>query len=224
MRRIIDLSTPIVEGHFRWKVDRELKMSHEAGDGIQSTWAGWLMHGFTHMDAPRHFAPDGFTTDEVSLDMTMGEAAIVDLSDIEPNTAITAEMVADAGSHVRKGDIVLMRAGWDQKRSNETPEFWTDSPYVTREAAEWILERDIKAIAYDFPQDYCIRHFVTGDKKPAWEENVTHVVLLCNGVLMFEYLCNMMAIEGSRTFFVGLPLKVPDSDGAPVRAVAIEGL
>jgi kynurenine formamidase len=41
---------------------------------------------------------------------------------------------------------------------------------------------------------------------------------------MFEYLCNMMAIAGDRTFFVGLPLKVPDSDGAPMRAIAIEGM
>ena len=68
MRRIIDLSTPIVENHFRWKVDRALKISHESGDGVQATWAGWIMHGFTHMDTPRHFDPNGFTTDELKGD------------------------------------------------------------------------------------------------------------------------------------------------------------
>ena len=68
------------------------------------------------------------------------------------------------------------------------------------------------------------RDLVTGEREPEWEENVTHLVLLCNGVIMFEYLCNMMAIESERTFFVGLALKIPDSDGAPARAVAIEGL
>ena len=41
-------------------------------------------------------------------------------------------------------------------------------------------------------------------------------------VLMFEYLCNMMEIRVPRPLFVGLPLKLPDSDGAPVRAIAIE--
>ena len=41
---------------------------------------------------------------------------------------------------------------------------------------------------------------------------------------MFEYLRNMGAIKGARTFFVGLPLKLPDSDGAPARAIAIDGL
>jgi kynurenine formamidase len=224
MRRIIDLSTPIVDNHFRWKVDRELKKSYSAGDELQVTWAGWVVHGFTHMDTPRHFDPKGFTTDDVSLDMTVGEAAVVDLSHIEPNTAIDVDLVEKAGAHVREGDIVLMRTGWDLKRSNETPEFWTEAPYMTREASEWLLGRKIKAIAYDFPQDYCIRHYVIGDRQPALEENTTHMVLLCNGVLMFEYLCNMMAIESERTFFVGLPLKLPDSDGSPVRAVAIEGI
>ncbi len=39
---------------------------------------------------------------------------------------------------------------------------------------------------------------------------------------MFEYLCNMMALTRERVHFVGLPLKVPHCDGAPVRAVAFE--
>ena len=222
MRRIIDLSTPIVENHFRWKVDRALKKSHESGDGVQATWAGWIMHGFTHMDTPRHFDPNGFTTDELELEQVIGDAALVDLSDIKPNTAITEDRVAAAGDHIQTGDIVLMRTGWDQKASIQEAEFWTTAPYMTREASQWLLEKEIKAIAFDFPQDYCIRHLVTGEQKPAWEDNVTHVVLLCNGVLMFEYLCNMMAINQPRSLFIGLPIKLPHSDGAPVRAVVIE--
>jgi len=224
MRRIIDLSTPIVENHFRWKVERRLARSHGSGEHIQATWAGWIVHGFTHMDTPRHFDPDGWTTDSVTPDMVVGEASVVDLSHIAPNTEITQSMAAQAGAHVRRDDIVLMRTGWDEKRSIATPEFWTEAPYMSRGASEWLLERGIKAIAFDFPQDHCIRHLVLGDRKPEREENITHVVLLCNGVLMFEYLCNMMAISDKRTFFAGLPLKLPDCDGAPIRAIAIEGI
>jgi len=117
---------------------------------------------------------------------------------------------------------VSVRAGWDRVESIHTPEFWTRAPWMTREAAEWLLGRRIRAVAFDFPQDYCIRHLVTGERRPAFEENTTHVALLLNGVLMFEYLCNMGGIRGERTFFVGLPLRLPDSDGAPVRAIAIE--
>lgn len=222
MRRIIDLSTPIVEGHFRWPVERCLKKSHEAGDGVQATWAGWIVHGFTHMDAPRHFDPNGFTTDHITPDMVVGDAAVVDVSRVGADSPITEEVVNRAGQHIKEGDIVLLRTGWDKVESINTPEFWTRAPYMTRDASEWLLEKKIKAVAFDFPQDYCIRYLVTGERKPALEENTTHVTLLWNGVLMFEYLCNMTEIRRPRTFFVGLPLKFPDSDGAPVRAIAIE--
>lgn len=222
MKKIVDLSNTIREGHFRWAVERGLAKSHEAGDRIQSTWAKLSMHAFSHMDTPRHFAADGFTTDAVTPEMTMGEAAVVDISHIEANTAIEAAHVEAAGGHVREGDIVLLRSGWDLKESVERAEFWTRAPYMTTQASEWLLNRRIKAIAYDFPQDYCIRHYVLADRTPAWEENTTHITLLLNGVLMFEYLCNMMAIESPRPYFIGLPLKLPNSDGAPVRAVAID--
>ncbi len=73
MSRLIDLSTPIREGHFRWPVDR-----HVAGGTrrrtatFRWTWFGMGVHGFTHMDSPRHFNPEGFTTDDISLDMVVG--------------------------------------------------------------------------------------------------------------------------------------------------------
>lgn len=221
-QRIIDLTTPIDAEHFRWKVDRELVASHAAGDVFQITRLGWVVHGFTHLDSPRHFSPDGFTTDDIALDTVMGEAAVVDISSIEPNTAISEAMVAAAGGHVREGDIVLLRSGWDRVESINTPEFWTRAPYMTEEASHWFLQRRIKAIAFDFPQDYCIRDLVTGARKPTLEESTTHVVLLLNGVVMLEYLCNMMALRRERVNFIGLPLKVPDCDGAPVRAIALE--
>ncbi len=223
MPRVIDLSTPIVTNHFRWPVERRLHKNHPE-DGVQATWAGWIVHGFTHMDSPRHFGPDGFTTDSIPLDTVVGEAAVVDVRSVGANAPITERVVREAGAHVREGDIVLMRAGWDRVESIDTPAFWANSPWMTREAAEWLRERKIKAIAYDFPQDYCIRNFLTNAPRAPAEDYVTHQVLLMNGIIMFEYLCNMMEIPGPRTFFVGLPLKLPDSDGAPARAVAIEGI
>ena len=76
MRRIIDLSTPIVEGHFRWKVERRLAKSFAEGSHNQATWAGWIVHGFTHIDAPRHMVAGGDTTSEIALDRTVGAAAV----------------------------------------------------------------------------------------------------------------------------------------------------
>ena len=221
-RRIIDLSTPIDAGHFRWPVERRLVKSHAGGDWAEATWLGWTVHGFTHMDAPRHFAADGATTDDIALETVMGAAAIVDVSGVGPDAPVTGEAIAAAGEGLRPGDIALVRAGWDRVESIATAEFWTRAPWLTGEACEWLLGRRVKAVAFDFPQDRCIRDLVTGARMPAREENTSHMILLLNGVVMFEYLCNMTAITRPRVEFIGLPLKVARCDGAPARAIAIE--
>jgi kynurenine formamidase len=220
MPRIIDLSMAI-EDHFRWPVERHLKSDHAKGDLFQVTWLGWPVHGFTHMDSPRHFFADGKTTSDIPLETTVGEAAVVDLTPIAPNQEITAERLAAAGVHVRAGDIVVLKSCWEQQRSPTTAKFWTEAPYVSREAATWLLERAPRAVAFDFPQDYTIRLLLNGEVRPV-AEHVTHDVLLRNGVILIEYLSNTAALTKPRTFLCCLPLKVPDADGAPARVVALE--
>ena len=220
MPRIIDLSMPI-DDHFRWPVERRVRGDHEQGDVFQATWLGWTVHGFTHMDSPRHCVPGGPTTDDVPLERTVGEAAVVDLTPIQPNQAISAERLAGAADHLRAGDIVVMRSCWEQQRSPRTPEFWTEAPYMTREASDWLLARQPRAVAFDFPQDYAIRLLLKGETRPL-ADNVTHDVLLKNGVILIEYLSNTAALTRPRTFLCCLPLKVPASDGAPARVIALE--
>ena len=90
MPRIIDLSMAI-EDHFRWPVERRLKSEHARGDPFQVTWLGWPVHGFTHMDSPRHFFADGKTTSDIPLETTVGEASVVDLTPVTPHEEITVE-------------------------------------------------------------------------------------------------------------------------------------
>ena len=220
MPRIIDLSMAI-EDHFRWPVERRLTSAHAMGDLFQVTWLGWPVHGFTHMDSPRHFFADGRTTSDIPLETTVGEAAVVDLTPVVPNRAITVERLETAGGHVQPGDIVVVKSCWEQQRSPKTAEFWTEAPYMSREAAEWLLERRPRAIAFDFPQDYTIRLLPKGEIPPL-AEHVTHDVLLRNGVILIEYLSNTAALTAPRTFLCCLPLKVPDADGAPARVIAME--
>lgn len=220
MSRIIDLSMPI-EDHFRWPVERHIKGDQAKGDVFQATWIGVTVHGFTHMDSPRHCVAGGPTTDDVPLEQTIGEAAVFDLAPVQPNEAITPERLMDAAKLLRPGDIVVMRSCWEQQRSPRTEGFWTDAPYLTRAAAEWLLARQPKAVAFDFPQDYPIRLLLKGETRPL-EENVTHDVLLRNGVILIEYLSNTAALVEPRSWFCCLPLKLPGADGAPARAIAIE--
>ncbi|WP_159350767.1 cyclase family protein [Roseomonas harenae] len=220
-RRVIDLSTPVRTDHFRWAVERRLAKSHEEGAG-QATWAGWNVHAFTHMDSPRHVDPTGFTTDAITPDMTVGEGAVLDLTDVPANTSIEESRIASAGAHLRPGDIAILKTRWDERFSIDTPDFWLQAPWMTDGAAEFLHSRGIKAVAFDFPQDYCIRFFLTGERRPPLPEHVTHHRLLARGVIMFEYLANTGALKAPRNLFVGLPIRLPDSDGSPARVIAIE--
>ena len=220
MNQIVDLTMPI-ENHFRWPVDRQLKEDFNAGSTFQVTWAGWAVHGFTHIDAPRHIDPDGQTTSDISLNQIVGRAAIVDLTGIEPNSAITDAQVRDAGEHINPDDIVVLKTCWDEVASPKTPEFWTTAPYMTRPACEWLLSRQIKAVGYDFPQDYPIRKLLDKEVAPI-SDFVTHDVLLRNGVIMIEYLCNLRQLTTPYTQLYALPLKILESDGAPARVIALQ--
>ena len=220
MPKVIDLTLPI-EPHFRWRVDRELIGDFAQGDAFQVTYLGLVVHGFTHIDAPRHMVPDGPTMSELGLERVVAEAAVLDLTGLAPETAITAQMLARAGGHIRPGDIVLLKTCWEHVHSHHEPAFWTTAPYLTREACDWLLARDIKALGVDFPQDYPIRGLLAGKTAPM-SDFVSHDVLLRAGVILFEYLCNLEALTAARTTLFALPLKVPDADGAPARVIAWE--
>lgn len=219
MTQIVDLSTPIRD-HFRWPVERTVTGDFDRGDLFQVTRLGWVVHGFTHMDSPRHMVPGGPTTSDIPLEATVGEAAVLDFTGIEANEELDAGKIASRADHVRAGDILLFKTGWSDKRSLATAEFWTEAPFITRDGAEWLLERKPRAIGFDFPQDYPIRLLLQNEVRPI-DEHVTHDVLLRNGVILIEYLTNMPAIDSSRVWFCCLPIKVENADGAPVRAIAM---
>jgi len=100
IRRIIDPTYPI-EDHFRWKVERELVAAFERGDDFQVTCVDFATHGFTHIEAPRHMLPDRPTTSGLLLESLVGDAPIVNLSNIADKTAISALCLlsADPASH-----------------------------------------------------------------------------------------------------------------------------
>lgn len=221
--RIIDLSVPIAPGHVRWGVERTIKGDLAAGDLFQVTSIKLPCHAFTHVDAQRHFFKDGPTIEATPLDSLVGPARVVDLTDAGVNDAIDADRLAARSGGLEKGSRVILKTAWHRHRSIEDEAFWREAPYLTRDAAEWLLAQGIMTVCYDFPQDYVIRLMLDGEIRPI-EEHVTHDVLLRNGVHMVEYLTNTAEISADTVFLSAAPLNIPEADGAPARAYAIEGL
>jgi arylformamidase len=216
--RIIDLTMPVAP-HWRFPVTLEQVQAHDRGDVFQASRLTTSMHAFTHVDAPRHCVPGGPTIEAVPLETVCGYAKVLDVSHAGPNHGIDAAELAAAGE-VSAGDLVLLRSAWERQTDYTTRDFWLQAPYLTRDAAAWLAERQPRAVGFDFPQDYVIRELVS--RQPALDEFPTHEMLLARGIILIEYLVNLSAIPGPTTLFLAAPLKVPGSDGGPARAVAIE--
>ncbi len=220
--RIVDLSLPI-RPHVRWTTEVTLVSSFEdPHHPFRSSRLAMPGHGFTHCDGFSHFVPGGVTVDAMPLTTWIGEAAVVDLTHVGANTGIEAADLEARGPHVRAGDIALLRTDWPRRRSWETREFWTEAPWTTAEACRWLVARGVKAVGYDYPPDFPIRHLVTGERRPvASEEWATHHTFFPAGVGVIEYLTNLDQLGRDRVRFVALPIRLEGGDGAPARAIAI---
>ena len=221
--RIIDLTLPISPGHVRWSPEITVRGDVAAGDLFQVTTLKISCHSFTHVDAKRHYFAGAPTIDETPLDALVGRARVIDLSSVGPNQAIDAAHLAACAGPLEPHRKVILRSAWHRHRSIATEAFWRDAPYLTRDAAEWLLDHNVETVAYDFPQDFAIRQLLDGDIRPI-EEHVTHDILLRNGVHMVEYLTNTAEIRASEVFFSAAPLKIPGGDGSPARVYVIEDL
>lgn len=220
--RLIDLSMPIAP-HFRWRTQLAIAGDIAAGDQFRVSRLDGPCHGFSHVDAQAHILAAAPTIESTPLDRVVGPARILDLRDAPANTAIDAERLRAADPGGPPGEILLLSAGWDRQRDYNTREFWTEAPWLTRDAAEHLATLAPKAVAFDFPQDFPIRLLLDQQEVP-FDQHVTHDVLLRQGVTLIEYLVNTAALPGPRTFLCAAPLLIPGADGAPARVFAIEGL
>jgi arylformamidase len=221
---VVDLSHTIRAGHWRWGTRVTRRSAHgQAGAVFQSSVLETSLHAYTHVDAPVHFLPHGPGLEDMPVDAWIGEAMVVDLSDLGvENGGVKAEHLQNRAKHVREGDIVLLRTDWDLRSDVETREFWTTGPFTCRDAAEWLASRKPKAVGYDYAADEPLRIDPEHPQRFAREEHTTHDVFFPRDIRVIEYLANLRAIRAERFLFVALPLKVLGGDGSPVRAVAIE--
>lgn len=216
---LIDLSMS-VRSHWRWRVTCKFILDHKKGDSFQSSLFSLPTHAFTHIDTPLHILPGEITIDRVPLYRLCGQASIIDLSFVDANQPILLQDLQGAGNNLLPGDIVLLKTSWDLKRDWKTREYWTEAPYVDEKAANWLAQQEIRAVGFDFPQDYFIREIPS--RHPDVTELPTHDLILRKGIYLIEYLCNLHLIRSNRTNIFALPLKLEDAEAAPARVVAIE--
>ena len=172
-----------------------------------------VSHLGTHVDAPMHFIKGGRTIDTYALDDLGGEGWVLPISR-GPNEPITVKDLEATGAKVEQGQIVLLATGWDRKFS--TPDYHTH-PYLSDEAARWLLDRRVKMVGVDF-----FSADLPVPRRPKDFDWPVHHLLLGNGILIAENLANLTAVAGRRLTIGAFPLKIKGGDGAPARIFALE--
>jgi kynurenine formamidase len=207
--RVIDLSLTVSNDlpGVEISVARRLEV-----DGWNATTLSMYSHSGTHMDAPRHFLPEGATLDQQNLSVCCGPARVIDLTPIAPKQLITIDDVTSRLDMVHPGDRLLFRTDWHRRAG--TPQYRDQLPRISLELARWLVERQVALIGVEPPS--------VADVNNLQELTAVHQTLFRGNVLIVEGLANLDQLQRERIEFIALPLKITGGDGSPVRAVAIE--
>ena len=199
-------------GHVPWK-------SEAHGDGFNTFMILVFEHAGTHVDAPIHLAgTHGATIGEVPLDRWMGPISCLDMSHKKERDFVTRDDVEEwerRHGAIEWGDIVLLNTGWERNwhvpSGVEKQPYLKNNPGLHEEAARYLAERGVKLVGGDIPT-------IDSDARP---DEPAHKVLLPKGVLILENACNLKRVPPKGAYFFGLPLKIGEGTGSPVRAIAL---
>lgn len=207
--RVIDLTLPISREMpgVAIRTARQLDV-----DGWNATTLELYSHAGTHMDAPRHFLPDGNTLDQQSLDIVCGPAIVVDLTPVEPRELIGVEHLSPIADRVKPYCRILLRTDWYQRYG--TDDYRNALPRISRELATWLVDRHVALIGVEPPSVADVNHLP--------ELTEVHQTLFRGNVVIVEGLAYLDQLRSTTVEFIALPLKILGGDGSPVRAIAIE--
>ncbi len=207
MRRI-DISMPLHPGMAAFPGDPEFRSTPQhaiaRGDAYNVSALAFGSHAGTHLDPPRHFLPDGATTDALDLDVFNGPCDVVDVDPSHGEVGPDDVARAPAGA-----ERVLFRTA-NSARWAHGGAFFGDYVALTPAAAAAAAEHRLRLVGIDALS-------VERDTTGAFP---VHHLLLGRGILILEGVCLAAAPPG-RYELVCLPLRLAGGDGGPARAILI---
>jgi kynurenine formamidase len=211
----IDLTIPIQEGMTTypkpWHPYVEItKLGRLGIEGRESRKLVLGTHTGTHCDAPRHFVPGGGTVENIPLDRLIGPARVADLTHMPERSPVSVDVLAaDLGDDLPSR--LLFRFDWDTKLGDNS--YYRDHPYLTEEAARWLIDHGVEILGTDSPQ--------LDNPGPVQSDvdSPIHKILLGGGVILLEYLRNLRLLS-RQVELIAAPLPIVGGDGAPCRCCA----
>lgn len=225
--KLIDLSQEIYQGMDVFPMHQKTfimsNMSHE--ENMKLTGSKTLgfsarnilisEHGGTHSDGVWEYNPDGPTIDNMPLEYFWGSAICLDVSHVRYPNYFEPRDLEDAlrrsGQEIRKGDIVLLYTG-HHDRAFGTDKFQTDYSGLSYDGAKWLAEKGVVNIGVDAPAiDLTPDDINFSGHQVCGEYHITNT----------ENLCNLDKLVNKRFLYIGLPLRIREGTGSPIRAVAL---
>jgi kynurenine formamidase len=176
---------------------------------------------------------------EQQRDCFVGRGVLVDVArhqgvDACPaRQVITPQMLDDAlaaqGIELRSGDMLLVRTGhlarWWTRPADQTPmNYFVNSPGISRDAAPWLHEHGISALAADtigveplIPEDSDERVF------PLHVASLVDQGLTLGELWVLDDLAADCAADGAYEFLLAAqPLNLPGGMGSPINPIALK--
>jgi len=171
-------------------------------------------HLGTHLEAPCHHPGLSKEMMDISPDHFLARGVLMKLDTCDPGALITrADLEAADRSRIRNGDVLVLDSRFHAEPFAQDPN--DQRPNLSRESAEWFLEKEVKAIGFgdgiaiENDAEHCI---------------ACHDIMLGNDILFIEAMKNLDQLEQDVFLLVYTPLPIRGLDSSPVNVMAIEGI
>lgn len=202
----IDISVPLCNTMHGWPGNPPTFVTmHNGtakGDVCNVSAITFSSHTGTHMDAPLHFLHGAKSMDALPWDAVIGEARVVEIKDKKAIKPAELKKLK-----LKKGERILFKTP-NSARSWKKGEFDKDFVYVSKEAAQYLVDCGVQTVGIDYLS-------VGGFYKDGIE---THHILLGAEVWIIEGL-DLSKIKPGNYDLICLPIKFQNGDGAPSRCL-----
>jgi arylformamidase len=215
--QIIDLTYPIHEGMTSfaaaWHPGVSITQIGRHGfEGRETRKISFGSHTGTHVDAPLHFVSQGLSIDSVSLKILFGEISILDFSHLGKNEAVSYKML----TKIKFKKRILIKFGWGKYWNSKY--FYKDYPYISKEAAQYLIKKGVIMIGMDTPSPDDSRIQLSGEILGSESDSPIHKLFLRNNIILVEYIANLDLIKSYAGWnIIAFPLKLKGVDGSPAR-------
>ncbi len=225
--RVVDLGHALGTDNPAWPGDEKpfeatINATYQK-DGYFTRKFSSLEHFGTHLDAPAHFVPGGWTVDQIPAARLYGPAVILDTreeSRRDTDYRLAPEKIAQweaRNGRIPQGAIILMRTGWAERWSDAARYRNMDAagamhfPGYSVEAVKVLIARgavglgiDTLSVDYGPSKDFPVHHLSHG-------ASLYHV----------ENLADLSSLPEAGAWLVVAPIKLEGGSGGPARVFAL---